>query len=506
MRWGLQSAFTNTDPSADKMNTIFQRIEHNNYLSPSTPGHGFSGFFQSTMPAVTSLAQPVLAVTQSIARAFGQNDSLSSILAALNTDPNNPLSPAPRDAQVGLFGAPFHTFPNGDRFSARNVVQDALKQDGVPLTLRMNALVTRVLWDRDQHGNETAAGKCATTSGSKLPRAVGVEYLAGTALYRADRRSYNSSSSSSSSPAPQRVFARREVILSGGAFNTPQLLKLSGVGPPSELAMHSIPVVVPLPGVGESMCDNEEMPIVGHLPRASLSLLPNSSDMAPGCVLLRTAHTPRPGERDVFLMHGPRALRGFYPPDQDNPAIAAAADPPGTYGVSIVKQFPQSCRGRVLLTSADPRDRVDVHVNHYAQGNATDLGAMLDVVAWARRVYGTVAAPLGPLDTVEPPCAAADVDAAGYCSGSAADLNWIVGQTFGHHPTSTARIGADGDDMAVLDSKFRVRGTAGLRVVDASAFPRSPGVFPVLPTFMISQKAADIIIEEAKTSGGVDIC
>ena len=78
----------------------------------------------------------------------------------------------------------------------------------------------------------------------------------------------------------------------------------------------------------------------------------------------------------------------------------------------------------------------------------------------------------------------------------------VTGQTFGHHPTSTAAIGKEGDVMAVLDGRFRVRGVKGLRVVDASAFPKSPGVFPVVSVFMMSEKASDVMKEGAKK----DVC
>lgn len=81
-------------------------------------------------------------------------------------------------------------------------------------------------------------------------------------------------------------------------------------------------------------------------------------------------------------------------------------------------------------------------------------------------------------------------------------MRTVTGQTFGHHPTSTAAIGKDNDPLAVLDSRFRVRGVKGLRVVDASAFPRAPGVFPVVSTFMISEKASDFVKEDASK----DVC
>lgn len=72
---------------------------------------------------------------------------------------------------------------------------------------------------------------------------------------------------------------------------------------------------------------------------------------------------------------------------------------------------------------------------------------------------------------------------------------FIRNEAFGHHASCTAKIGSDDDPMAVLDSQFRVRGTKGLRVVDASVFPRIPGFFIVAPIYMISEKATDAILE-----------
>ncbi len=74
---------------------------------------------------------------------------------------------------------------------------------------------------------------------------------------------------------------------------------------------------------------------------------------------------------------------------------------------------------------------------------------------------------------------------------------WVRDEAWGHHASCTAPIGRDGDPMAVLDSRFRVRGVDGLRVVDASVFPEIPGFFIVTPVFMISEKAADVILEDA---------
>ena len=135
---------------------------------------------------------------------------------------------------------------------------------------------------------------------------------------------------------------------------------------------------------------------------------------------------------------------------------------------------------------------------HYGFGAEYDLQAMKDTVAWVRKIYLDVG-----ITPVEPPCSG-KLDANGGCGQE--DEDWIYQQTFGHHPTSTNRIGADNDTMAVLDSKFRVRGVAGLRVVDASAFARIPGIFPAVSTFTISQKISDEMIEELKAGTAIKQC
>ena len=78
--------------------------------------------------------------------------------------------------------------------------------------------------------------------------------------------------------------------------------------------------------------------------------------------------------------------------------------------------------------------------------------------------------------------------------------DFVQDRAWGHHASCTCKIGGDNDPDAVLDSKFRVRGVKGLRVVDASVFPKIPGFFVVMPTYMISEKAADVIDADARSS------
>src|SRR4051812_41953464 len=159
-----------------------------------------------------------------------------------------------------------------------------------------------------------------------------------------------------------------------------------------------------------------------------------------------------------------------------------------------VKMHPQNRAGYVKIRSANPTEMPEINFRLYTEGSETDIGAIKDAVAWGRRALSGVSAPTGPFQTTNPPCGGATVNTDGTCSDEESDEEYIRNQTFGHHVTSTCPIGSEDDNMAVLDSKFRVHGVLGLRVVDASAFPRIPGSFPVIATYMLSEKAAEDIL------------
>lgn len=454
------------------MRKIFERIEHNNYLPNPTPGHGFDGYFQTNMAKPASVANPGLAAMQGVASSLGQDPN--KVVDYVNKDPNG-LDPN-RDQATGIFGLPSHTKSDGQRFSSRDYIVEtlnAVNADGTkkyPLTLQMNSLATRVLFSN------------GTSCGSEKPRATGIEIMDGKSMYSADPR-YKSGNKGKL----RQATAKKEVILSGGTFNSPQILMLSGIGPAEQLKKFDIPVVVDSPGVGGNMQDNQELPIVGQFPQSGFG-------NAGGCTMLKSKHAAY-DERDMLVFQGPFVFRGFWPSNQTNTALPR--DPTGAYGMSMVKMHPQNKAGTVKLRSANPQDMPDINFNLYAEGKETDMGAMKDTIGWARKIYGGIKAPQGPVKVLEPPCSGS-LDANGGCGKD--DEDWITAQTFGHHPTSTCAIGADDNPNAVLDSRFRVRGVTGLRVVDASTFPRIPGVFPVVATFMVSGKATDTILEDAKAA------
>ncbi|KAL1837851.1 hypothetical protein VTJ49DRAFT_3324 [Mycothermus thermophilus] len=493
--------------NANSIRNIFEQVEKNHYVSPGTPGHGFGGYLDinNNDGDVFARSQSTVDVLEAMVAAVGDNpaDTLSLVARDINN-----ASPS-RDTTQGLFGLPFHANQTWGRSGARDLILATLAakkpngQPRYPLTLKTNSLVTRVLFD--QHGNSK-------------PKAKGVEYLQGASLYRADPRA------DPSAPLGTPIFARarKEVILSAGVFNTPQLLLLSGIGPAAHLEAHNITVLADLPGVGSRLQDNPEFPIVGYSPSNQYFLtfpLPDdptclSRFAPPGlpdpCIdawldgegpyaragsnanafLFKTNHSLN-GENDILIFAIPNfAFRGHWPLTADlGPNLL---DPPGTIGLSVVKTNVQSQAGTVRLRSTDPRDPPEINFHVFSgAGGETDTEALADVVEWARGVFASVSGPTGPLTAAEPPCAPG-----GSCRES--DKEFIREQIFGHHATSTAAIGADDDPLAVLDSKFRVRGVRGLRVVDGSAFPRTPGSFPVVATYLLSEKASIDVLADAE--------
>jgi choline dehydrogenase len=489
------------------MRKYFEKIEHNNYLEEGTPGHGFTGWLQTNIADRATHAAATLRfkVFEAALNLVGKDPA--KVLDYLTSDANY-LDPT-RDQSEGLWSLPFHVTPNWKRFSPRDRILEARNLTNVngtlkyPLHLQLESLTTRVLFD-DCSGNGTK------------PRAVGVEYLQGKSVYKADPRR-----NASTTGTLHQAFARKEVIVAGGTFNSPQILQLSGIGPKALLAKYNISVVSDLPGVGRNLQDNYEIPIYGN---AQVSFAAAPDPDAPQCTygapgdpcldlwykgegpysrggsnsnafLIKTSHAVE-GERDELMFASTGgAFAGFSPPTQ---LSNLTGYPPTTFSWSTVKIHPQNTAGYVQIQSADPVDTPEVNLNYFAEGAETDLNAMLDTVAFVRRAFASTEAPVGPVTPVSPPCPPADILDTGYCRDVQIDKEWIQDQVFGHHPTSTNKVGPDSDPLAVLDTRLRVRGVEGLRVVDASAFPRCPGAFPAVSTFLLSERATDLVLEDVE--------
>ena len=366
-------------------------------------------------------------------------------------------------------------------------VRDAVNADGskkYPLDVRLNCHVTKITFDQSV----------------TPPRATGVEFLDGQFLYKASPKSRGSTGT------PGSATASREVIISGGAYNSPQLLKLSGVGPAAELKKFNIPVIVDSPGVGTNLQDHYETNVQGKAPKDFSALKGCTFDGSEQDACLQRWKNPILGNRgtyaspglgatmfykssvaernewDVFVFGGPVNFRGYFPGWAYN-----ATSQHDWFTWAILKSHPRNQAGTVTLRSADPLDMPDITYNYFDTGSgdsSKDVTAISEAIGLARSAFKRQ---LVPVNEVLP--------GAGVTSPEGV-ASYIKDTAWGHHASSTCPIGADNDPLAVLDSSFRVRGTKGLRVVDASVFPRIPGTFTAVSTYMVAEKAADVILSQ----------
>jgi choline dehydrogenase-like flavoprotein len=369
---------------------------------------------------------------------------------------------------------------HGRRHGARERVLEVKAKHPERLHIELHALATRVLFD--------AAGN-----------ATGVEYLKGERQYRAH-----------DVPNPQRgelreVRAKREVILCGGAFNTPQLLLLSGIGPIEHLKQHNIPVRVNLRGVGRNLQDRYEVALTYRMPSAWRVL-----DGARFCRDDRAWHRWRSTGTGVYASNGSllsivrrseSSQKKNAPPDLFCMATLTRFEgyfagfsklvntSPDYLTWVVLKAHTQNRAGSVTLVSNDARDMPHVNFRYFDEGNDVadeDLHAAVAGVKFVRSInaelldQGVLAEEKLPGNSV-----ASDADLADYVRHTA----------WGHHASCTCAIGPV-DKGGVLDSNFKVHGVQRLRVVDASVFPRIPGFFIVSAVYMIAEKAADAILHD----------
>ena len=373
---------------------------------------------------------------------------------------------------IGLRYVPLSTNNHARTGTRERVLEIACKYPD-RLRVELNALATRVLFDDSN-------------------RAIGVEYLKGQRLYRAHTRP------SQETGELRRMYASREVILAGGTFNTPQLLMLSGIGPRDILKEHEIPLRVELPGVGTNLQDRYEIAVVNRM-RDDWELFKgvkfDTSDpqyeqwskkrkgvyATNGAVLTMFNRSKRAQLPDLFCMALLAQFKGYFPG-------YSALFPTGLNYLTwvILKAHTQNRKGQVTLRSADPRDTPLINFNYFEEGGDEDLEAVIEGIQFVRNL--TAKLQREELIVTE--------EIPGKDCQSVDDLKKFVrDNAWGHHASCTCAIGPR-EQNGVLDSNFRVHGTKGLRVVDASVFPRIPGFFIVSSIYMIGEKAADVILSD----------
>ncbi|KAJ9641976.1 hypothetical protein H2199_005191 [Coniosporium tulheliwenetii] len=472
---GIQALTGDSSWAPANMRKYFTRLERNGYITtptdPSAVGHGFNGWLgtDEVDPDLTVKDPQILsmltAANSALKGAPAENiTDIASLKRAFPQDMNSDY--ANRDTTQGLFRIPM-AVSDGKRSSPRDFLlatANAVNVDGskkYKLDIRLNTLVTKVRFAP------------STNKKNAPPKAVGVDFLDGKSLYRADPRA-----GTASPGTPGR------------------LLKLSGIGPRAELQKFNIPVVVDLPGVGANLQDHYEISTVVKYDtdftflKDCTFLTPGTNDacfaqwmsgldqkgpyatnLAQAAVLMKSNTVG--SDRDLFIFGGPIKFTGYF----QGYTAAAVADAKHWSWLTL-KSYQKNVAGDMPI----------INFNYFDAGTTVggidqlDLQTMVKSVKFSRNIYRNISAPY----RVPGPNTKTDDQI----------KEFIKNEAWGHHATSTARIGADSDPYAVVDTRFRVKGVLGLRVVDASVFPAVPGFFPVVSVYMCSEKAADVIIAD----------
>ncbi len=392
------------------------------------------------------------------------------------------------------------TTRRGRRAGARERVLDVARRCPELLRIEYDALATRVIF---ADGN----------------RAVGVEYQKGARLYRA----HDNPSDADGEIRELRV--TREVILAGGAFNTPQLLMLSGIGPEKTLKEHGIDVVCALEGVGQNLQDRYEVGVVNRIEKNWLPLTGAEfcrSDrlfqewLGPPKFRFLPARWQKPRRRGIYTTNGAavaftrRSSPGLPDPDLFCMGLLAkfigyrpgyarkdVCNPRHLNYLTwaILKAHTINRAGSVTLRSKDPRDPPEINFRYFEEGDGP-ASKDLEPVVMGIRMVREITAALKEHGLVEE-LPGKDIRTGEELAKYVRDTAW------GHHASCTCPIGPPRLG-GVLSSDFKVHGTKGLRVADASVFPRIPGFFIVSAIYLIAEKAADVILAEAKrTSAGL---
>jgi choline dehydrogenase len=475
--------------SASSMRRYFERLENCRHrpihrwlarLGINPTRHGWRGW----LPVETTI--PIEALTDRHLRRVVIEAGLAAIRQAPNLrqrlrwffigafDPNDWR--LVKDDATGIRYLPLTT-DRHRRYGTRERVLDVARRYPDRLTISLNTVATRVLLD-DQR------------------RAYGVEYRKGVRLYRAHV-------APSVEPGEAgTAYASREVILCGGVFNTPQLLMLSGIGPPDVLRAQRITERVALPGVGRNLQDRYEVSVVSRMDFSEWDIYRGASFRAGdaayekwqahgkglyatnGAVLTVFTRSSAAGTLpDLFCMALVARFEGY------EPGYSASLGTDKNYLTWVIlKAHTKNAAGRVTLKNDDPLEPPTITFNQFQEGGEEDVKAVVEGMRFVRQLNERLRARGIGSTEVRP----------GELLRSDAELEDHVRRSaWGHHGCGTCAIGPP-ENGGVLDSAFRVHHTTGLRVVDASVFPRIPGFFIACAVYLIAEKAADVILADAR--------
>ncbi|KAJ7260534.1 hypothetical protein C8J57DRAFT_1337467 [Mycena rebaudengoi] len=425
--------------------TFYKLLERNLYLTPPSPDHGFDGWLST------------------ILLSSGNFSSTDPQYEAIGTAIINAAGPVIEDINSHL---PIPHFGRGlttatiDLTGQRSSIHDRLVQVAAnsanKLTIMTDTLATKVLLCKSR--KDVVAYGVSVAPGAKLPIAEGF----------AGKKKLNEMS----------IAAKREVIISAGAFQSPQLL--SGIGDSAQLNKFGIPSIVHLPGVGSNLRDNDELPVVWEFKQ---NFAPDIIPFSFGEIFSTSKNsTSLEPDLDTYLL--PTEFTGF----KHGFTAVSAATP--NFFTAVILKARSSSRGYVRLTGSHPQDLLDINkLRFQAPGGQKDIADLRERVKQWREIMNALEVKQHLEKEVLP----------GANVTSDRDLdNYVLENVFAHHGCCTNPIGTRDDPQAVLDGDFNVRGVQNLRVVDASSWPESPGYFPTSTTYMIAEKAAQVILSDAK--------
>jgi choline dehydrogenase-like flavoprotein len=288
--------------------------------------------------------------------------------------------------------------------------------------------------------------------------------------------------------------ARREILVSSGAYNSPQLLQLSGVGPAELLSQHGIKVVLDAPGVGHDLQDHMQVRIVMRCAQKITLNDVVASPLRQMMAGMRYAAfrkgplTIAAGTSGAFFKTDPRLATPdiqvhFLPFSTDK--MGEALHSFSGFTASICQLRPES-RGSLRIRSADPTVQPEIRINYLA--TEADRTAVVEGLKILRKILHAPALKPYVVDEYDPgPKVATDADLLSYARQRGSTI---------YHPTSTCRMGNDA--LAVVDQSLKVRGIEGLRVVDGSVMPDLVSGNTNAPIIMIAEKASDMILGDAR--------
>ncbi len=268
------------------------------------------------------------------------------------------------------------------------------------------------------------------------------------------------------------IYACREVVVCCGAFDTPKLLLLSGIGPEDHLGEVGVPDLVDLPGVGEHLLDHPEGVVMWEATRPVPTMSRQGWEAA-----LFASTDPSVEEPDVMFHFGTSAfdintVQLGYPTAEQAFCL--------TPNVMRARS-----EGVVRLRSPEPSDPPLIDFRYFTDPDGYDERVLTEGVKLARAIVEQPALrPLVKRELAPGPRARTDEEISEYARRTANTV---------YHPAGTCRMGAPDDPRAVVDPQLRVRGVGRLRVADASVFPTMIGVNPCITCMMIGEKCADLI-------------